>query len=112
MTDTASTEFTGKTVLITGGSRGMGEQMAHAFAARGANIVVASRKVENCRSVADDLVRKPGVRALPVGFNASSRDACARLVEEASPEFGRVALLITIAVMSPPSPSPPRATQD
>src|SRR3546814_9808824 len=78
--------------------------MAHAFAARGANIVVASRKVENCRSVADDLVRKHGVRALPVGFNASSWDDCDRLVEEASAEFGSVDVLINNAGLSPHSP--------
>src|SRR3546814_12967294 len=71
--------------------------MAHAFAARGANIVVASRKVENCRSVADDLVRKHGVRALPVGFNASSWDDCDLLVEEAYAEFGSVDVLINNA---------------
>src|SRR3546814_112300 len=112
MTDTASTEFTGKTVLITGGSRGMGEQKAHAFAARGANIVVASRKVENCRSVADDLVRKHGVRALPVGFNASSWDDCDRLVEEAYAEFGSVDVLINNAGMSPHYPSLAEVSQE
>lgn len=106
MTDIERTgEFTGKTVLITGGSRGMGKQMAHAFATRGANIVVASRKLDNCRSVADELITKHGVRVLPIGFNASSWDDCDRLVEESYAEFGSVDVLINNAGISPHYPS-------
>ncbi len=44
-----------KAVLITGGSRGLGLQMAHAFAARGANVIVASRKIEACEETAAEL---------------------------------------------------------
>ena len=45
-------EFAGKVVLVTGGSRGMGREIVHAFAERGADVVVASRKLDNCEAVA------------------------------------------------------------
>ena len=68
MTDLFSLE--GKTAIITGGSRGLGREMALAFAERGANIVVASRKVENCEIVANE-VRALGRRALAIGYHAA-----------------------------------------
>jgi len=45
-------DMTGKTVLITGGSRGLGRAMAQGFAEAGADIAVSSRKIENCEEVA------------------------------------------------------------
>lgn len=98
-------ELAGKVVLVTGGSRGMGREMVHAFAERGAHVVVASRKLENCEAVTDEVARKYGVRALPVGFNVSSWADCDRLVETVYEEFGRVDVLVNNAGLSPLYPS-------
>ena len=46
------TNLEGKVITITGGSRGLGKEMALAFARCGATIVIASRKKENCESLA------------------------------------------------------------
>jgi NAD(P)-dependent dehydrogenase (short-subunit alcohol dehydrogenase family) len=71
--------FVGKVVVVTGGSRGMGKEMVEAYAARGADVVVASRKLDNCVAVAvavADAVRaRRGVRALPVACNVSHWDS-------------------------------------
>ena len=48
-------DFTGKVVLITGGSRGLGREMALAFAERGADLVIASRKLPACEEVAREI---------------------------------------------------------
>ncbi|MDQ6522912.1 SDR family oxidoreductase [Nocardioides sp. LHD-245] len=98
-------EFAGRTVVVTGGSRGMGRELVHAFASRGADVVVASRKPDACREVADEVAEKHGVRALPVAFNASSWADCDRLVEEVYDEFGRVDVLVNNAGLSPHYPS-------
>ena len=58
-------DFTGKVALVTGGSRGLGYQMVKAFAERGADVIVASRKLENCETVADEM-RALGRKALAV----------------------------------------------
>lgn len=90
----------GRTAIITGGSRGLGREMALGFAEHGANVVIASRKVENCEVVAEE-VRARGVRALVVGYHAASWDDAGRLAEIAIAEFGRIDILVNNAGMSP-----------
>ena len=98
MTDLFSLE--GKTAIITGGSRGLGREMALAFAAHGADIVVASRKVENCETVANE-VRTLGRRALAIGYHAASWTDADRLADAAIAEFGHIDILVNNAGMSP-----------
>jgi len=98
-------ELKDKVVLITGGSRGMGKEMAHAFARHGAQVIVASRKYDNCKALADTLSAEYGVRALPVGVNVSDWDDCDALISTAYREFGRVDVLVNNAGISPHYPS-------
>lgn len=97
-------DFTGKVVLVTGGSRGLGYRMVKAFAERGADVIVASRKLENCEAVAAEC-RALGRRALPFAMHAGRWADCDALVEAAYAEFGRIDVLINNAGMSPPCPS-------
>jgi NAD(P)-dependent dehydrogenase (short-subunit alcohol dehydrogenase family) len=97
-------DFTGKVVLVTGGSRGLGYRMVRAFAERGADVIIASRKLENCEKVAEE-VRALGRRALAVGMHAGRWADCDVLVERAFAEFGRVDVLVNNAGMSPACPS-------
>jgi NAD(P)-dependent dehydrogenase (short-subunit alcohol dehydrogenase family) len=97
-------DFTSKVALVTGGSRGLGRQMVLAFAERGADVIVASRKLENCEKVAAE-ARELGRRALPFAVHAAKWDAIDRLIEAAYAEFGRVDILVNNAGMSPPMPS-------
>src|ERR1700749_176598 len=97
-------DLTGQTALITGGSRGLGYQMARAFAERGADIVIASRKLDNCEAVAAE-IRGLGRRALPVQVHVAKWDSLDRLVEVAYAEFGRIEGLVNNAGMSPAMPS-------
>ena len=96
--------FEDKVVLITGGSRGLGYAMAHAFADRGANIIVASRKQAACEQVAEELAAK-GVKALGVGCHVGHWEELSDLVETSYSDFGRVDVLINNAGLSPLYPS-------
>jgi NAD(P)-dependent dehydrogenase (short-subunit alcohol dehydrogenase family) len=109
MTDLFSLE--GKTAIITGGSRGLGREMALAFAERGANIVVASRKVENCETVANE-VRALGRRALAIGFHAASWSDAEMLANASIAEFGYIDILVNNAGMSPLYSSLVEVTED
>ena len=93
-------DLSGKTAIITGGSRGLGREMALAFAEHGADVVVASRKVENCEDVARQ-IRSMGRRALAVGYHAASWDDAQRLADTAISEFGTIDILVNNAGMSP-----------
>lgn len=93
-------DLTGKNAIITGGSRGLGKEMALAFAEHGANVVVASRKVENCEEVAQQ-IRAMGRQALAVGYHAASWDDAQRLADTAIDEFGSIDILVNNAGMSP-----------
>jgi NAD(P)-dependent dehydrogenase (short-subunit alcohol dehydrogenase family) len=97
-------DFTGKVALVTGGSRGLGYQMVKAFAERGADVVIASRKLDNCEAVAEEM-RALGRRALAVSAHVGKWPDCDRLIEEAYAEFGRVDILVNNAGMSPRMPS-------
>jgi NAD(P)-dependent dehydrogenase (short-subunit alcohol dehydrogenase family) len=97
-------DLTDKVALVTGGSRGLGYEMVKAFAERGADVVVASRKLENCEVVADE-VRKLGRRALAAQVHAAKWDSIDELVETVYGEFGRIDILVNNAGMSPPMAS-------
>lgn len=97
-------DFTGKVVLITGGSRGMGREMALAFAERGADIVIASRKLDACQKVKAEIEAK-GRRALAHACNVTRWDELEGLTDAAYKAFGKVDVLINNAGSSPLAPS-------
>ena len=97
-------DLTGKVALVTGGSRGLGYQMVRAFAEHGADVIIASRKLPNCETVAEE-VRALGRRALAYSAHAARWPEIDALIEASYAEFGRVDILINNAGMSPPMPS-------
>jgi NAD(P)-dependent dehydrogenase (short-subunit alcohol dehydrogenase family) len=104
-------DMSGKVAVVTGGSRGLGREMVLAFAERGADVVIASRKLENCEAVADE-VRALGRRALPLAYHAASWQGADDLAAAAYAEFGRVDVLVNNAGMSPLYPSVDAVTED
>jgi len=97
-------DFSGKVALVTGGSRGLGYHMAKALAARGADVIIASRKIEACEAVASE-IRSMGRQALPYAAHIGRWAECDALINAAYNTFGRVDLLINNAGMSPACPS-------
>lgn len=97
-------DLTGKVALVTGGSRGLGYQMVKAFAAHGADVIVTSRKIDNCRKVAAE-VEAMGRRALAYGCNVARWEELDGLVEAAYAAFGKVDILVNNAGSSPLAPS-------
>ena len=93
-------DFSGKVALVTGGSRGLGQEMALALAARGADVVITSRKADACQEVANK-ISAMGRQALAYGCHVGQWDALDGLVEAAYERFGKVDILINNAGMSP-----------
>jgi len=97
-------DFTGKIALVTGGSRGLGYQMVKAFAARGADVIIASRKLENCEAVAQEC-RALGRRAMAHSVHCGRWDEIDAMIARVYAEFGRIDILVNNAGMSPACPS-------
>ena len=97
-------DATGKVVVVTGGSKGLGRAMALGFAEAGADVVVASRKLEPCEAVAAE-VRALGRRALAVSCHVGDWDQCGALVDATVAEFGRIDVLVNNAGIAPVPPS-------
>jgi NAD(P)-dependent dehydrogenase (short-subunit alcohol dehydrogenase family) len=90
-------DLSGKVALITGGSRGLGRQMALAFARAGADIVVTSRKVEACQEVVREIEDSTGRQALAYGCHVGHWDELSGLVDAAYERFGKLDILVNNA---------------
>ena len=104
MTDFTDTLFdlTGKTAIVTGASRGIGEAIAKRLAQHGANVVVSSRKIDACQEVADAINETEGRKAAhAVACNISHREHLQQLVDETNEVFGDVDILICNAAVNP-----------
>jgi NAD(P)-dependent dehydrogenase (short-subunit alcohol dehydrogenase family) len=99
-------DLTGKVCLVTGGSRGLGREMVLAYAQHGADVVIASRKLDACEALAAEVESTTGRAALPVAANVSSWSDCDVLVDAAYERFGRVDVLVNNAGASPIEPRP------
>ncbi|MDM5357789.1 SDR family oxidoreductase [Peribacillus sp. RS7] len=86
-------DLTGKTAIITGGGRGLGEQIATGFAEAGANVVLCSRKKEACDEVASQ-IEKLGVRALSFKCDITNPSDVQEVVNETYREFGTIDILV------------------
>jgi NAD(P)-dependent dehydrogenase (short-subunit alcohol dehydrogenase family) len=93
-----------KVAVVTGGSKGLGRAMAKGFAARGADVVIASRKLAPCEQVADE-VRALGRRALAVSCHVGDWAQCQALVDATVAEFGRIDVLVNNAGIAPVPPN-------
>lgn len=93
-------DFTGKTALITGGSRGLGLQMVRAFATRGADVIIVSRKLDACEAAAEE-VRKLGRKALAISAHCGKWDEIDDAIETAYEAFDQIDILVNNAGMSP-----------
>jgi NAD(P)-dependent dehydrogenase (short-subunit alcohol dehydrogenase family) len=86
--------------IVTGGSRGLGRALSLGLARAGANVVVTSRKLENCQGVADE-ARTFGVEALPLACHVGHWDELEALVDAVHRHFGRVDVLVNNAGIGP-----------
>jgi NAD(P)-dependent dehydrogenase (short-subunit alcohol dehydrogenase family) len=101
MTMTDAFDMTDKVVVVTGGSRGLGRAMVEAFAARGADVVITSRKLPACEMLAQSITESTGRRALGVACHVGHWDQCDQLFDTVYEEFGRCDVLVNNAGMSP-----------
>jgi len=89
-------DLKGKTALVTGGSRGLGLQMAHALGEAGARILICSRKADDLAQAADTL-KSAGIEAAWIAADCAQENEIHRLVDEALQQLGGVDILLNNA---------------
>jgi len=93
-------DLSGKVALVTGGSRGLGKAICLGLARQGADIIVVSRKLDNCQQVAAE-VRNLGRRAMALRCHMGRWNQIDDMVDEAYSQFGNIDILVNNAGMSP-----------
>lgn len=86
-------DLTGKVAIVTGGGRGLGQQIAEGFAEAGANVVVCSRKLEACQEVSEEL-KELGVESFAMKCDVTNPDDVRNVVEQTLEKFGRIDILV------------------
>lgn len=86
-------DLTGKVAIVTGGGRGLGQQIAEGFAEAGANVVVCSRKVEACEEVSQRL-KELGVESFAMKCDITNPEDIQNVVNETKEKFGRMDILV------------------
>lgn len=94
-------DLSGKTAVVTGGSRGIGRAIVQILAEAGADVVIASRKFDSCELAAKEIESSTGRKALPVACHVGQWDDCNTLVDTTLEHFGRLDILVNNAGMSP-----------
>jgi NAD(P)-dependent dehydrogenase (short-subunit alcohol dehydrogenase family) len=94
-------DLTGHVAVVTGGSRGLGREMILGFARHGADVVIASRKLDTCEALAKEVEAETGRDALAVACHVADWAQCDALYEAVYERFGRCDVLVNNAGMSP-----------
>ncbi|MCS5587694.1 MAG: SDR family oxidoreductase [Porticoccaceae bacterium] len=93
-------DLTGKIVLVTGASRGIGETVAKLLAEQGAYVLVSSRKLEGCQAVADE-INKAGNQAEALACHIGNMDDIACIFNHIRETHGRLDILVNNAATNP-----------
>ena len=90
-------EFDGMTIVVTGGGTGLGKAMASYFSRLGANVVIASRKLEVLEKTAEEITSATGNEVLPVQCDVSDYRSVEKMLNASVEKFGQVNALVNNA---------------
>ncbi|MDN8247079.1 SDR family oxidoreductase [Acinetobacter baumannii] len=93
-------DLTGKIALVTGASRGIGEEIAKLLAEQGAHVIVSSRKLEDCQRVANEINALNG-KAEAAACHVGKMEDIAEIFEYIRKQHGRLDILVNNAAANP-----------
>ena len=101
-------ELEGKRAIVTGGSRGIGKQIARVLGQEGADVAIAARDAERLEATAEELATETGRRVLPYTVDTGDDDSVRDMVSRAVADLGGVDILINGAAMPGGFAPPPK----
>src|SRR6058998_3234399 len=93
MNDNTTISLKDKVAIVTGGGRGIGKAITQRFAAAGANVVIASRKLENLEATAREFASLPG-KIVPLACHVGHKEALEQLVAQTVERVGPIDILV------------------
>jgi len=93
-------DLNGKTALVSGASRGIGKAIAELLAAQGAHVIVSSRRIDGCQTVADEIAAG-GFSAEAIACHAGRMEDIERLFTEIRARHGHLDILVNNAATNP-----------
>lgn len=93
-------DLDGKIAFVSGASRGIGEAIAHLLGQQGAQVIVASRKLDDCQTVADAIIAKGG-QAVAMACHIGEMEQIKAVFAEIRERFGRLDILVNNAATNP-----------
>ena len=106
------TSLAGRTVIVTGGSKGIGKGIARVFARTGANVLVAARGSDTLRAAAEEIGKEGGGRVETVAADVARVEDCQRIADTAVERFGGIDVLCANAGVFPDKPFAELTEQD
>ena len=95
----------GKHALVAGGGRGIGKAIARELAREGADVVIASRSIDQLQATAREIEDETGQKVLPMALDVTQRDQVDRVVNETAQQLGGLHILVNSASLPGGSPS-------
>lgn len=105
-------DLTDRVAVVTGGSRGLGREMVLGLAGAGADVVIASRKLDACEAAAAEVAATTGREAMAAACHVGRWEDCDRLADAVYERFGRCDVLVNNAGMSPLYPDLASVTEE
>lgn len=101
-------ELSGKTAIVTGGSRGIGKAIARALAHEGVDVAIVARSADTLEAAARELAEFTGRKIVPIVADTGSDDSVKQMVEQAATELGRIDILVNCAAQPGGQAPPPK----
>jgi NAD(P)-dependent dehydrogenase (short-subunit alcohol dehydrogenase family) len=105
-------DLTGRVVIVTGSTKGIGRAMAEGLAMAGASVVVSSRKQDLCTAVAEEIEGVTGAAVLGLACHVGDWDAIPGFIDAVHQRFGRIDALVNNAGINPARIGPADMTLD